>query len=200
MTDPKKQAPPHSKPDPGKDGLTREDAILYLFGLLFAVLMAFFMDTNQQALERGLTAFSQHARAQVEVAADPAAKLNFLRYDYATTMMPSITARANVSIMVGTLLALMGTFLIVRGVRESPLTAEAAQGNEFSFKFAASSPGLVLALLGCIIITVAIWKGGGIEIQDGQTSGRVSSGVSAEETEDALQSIEEALDELRGEE
>jgi len=182
------------KNPPEPDRFTKEDGILYLFGLLFAVLMALFMNSSQQDLERGLTAFSAHARGQVEATVDPAVKLNFLRYDYATTMMPSITTRANVSIMVGTLLALMGTFLIVRGVRESPVTAEGAKGKEFTFKFAASSPGLVLALLGCIIITVAIWKGGGIEIRDGGSSSKPTVASREDPGQDARNAIREFLD------
>ncbi len=176
-----------------EDRLTTEDVVLYIFGLVVALLVVIFMYSSQTSEEARMARFAATAEAMSHEAASASTKANLLRYAFSAAVFPSTTARANVSLMVGTLLALMGSFLIVRGVRDSPISGEASTTEKFQVKFAASSPGLVLALLGCTIIGLTIWRGSKFEIIETPVSESAPVGSSPENLEDLGRAARESL-------
>lgn len=149
-----------------RDGFTPEDLILYVFGFaLLGVLAAFFWTLNGQMhrlIDEKLTGFKmttanpavvmmlENRFLEVQMDADA------LRYQYASAVLLSRSARTNAAFMIGATLALMGSFIIIREVRGSGCEGSGSVTNKGRVKVAVSSPGVSALVLGTIIILTTL--------------------------------------------
>lgn len=110
------------------------------------------------------------------------------RYQHAAASTFSNAARTNVAFLVGTIIALAGCLVIVRRVRETPVEASWNAGAALRTRLATSSPGIVLASLGTVIIVSTILADDSVVVEDtGITSlpgWTVVAGAAQQETGD----------------
>ncbi len=176
--EPPRKAPPSSPwARVFRNGFTPEDAVLYAFGLLLVwVLMTFFNHVDVQ-MQQVLQDVRQHKPPAVAAGSAIATSLqnrslelqldlNVIRYKYAGAALASRAARNNAAFLIGAVLSLMGTFIVIRGVREGRAKADMSVGENLRFSLATASPGALTILLGTIIIVVALVSREQVDVKD----------------------------------
>lgn len=142
-----------------------EDVILYAFSGALLILLGFFFHLQTTHLKDGLLTGNPASESEefglITEDADRsfmAAQLHLTvrRYRLAAALAYTKTARANAGFLIGSLMALLGALIVVRRVRETPTGADWEAAKVLSLKFATSSPGLVLAFLGTLVIVSSI--------------------------------------------
>ncbi|HEX2188407.1 MAG TPA: hypothetical protein VHG51_05885 [Longimicrobiaceae bacterium] len=88
------------------------------------------------------------------------------RYQHAAASTFSNAARTNVAFLVGTIISLTGCLVIVRRVRETPVEASWDAGTALRSRLTTSSPGIVLASLGTVIIVSTIFADDSVVVED----------------------------------
>jgi hypothetical protein len=150
---------------------TPEDLILYVFCLLLVAFCAFYFLNLQELNDKDL--LTTHDREMLsdlkikDADGDDHIKIAFIkaqlllinkRYEFSTRF-----ARANafvkyIGFMVGTLLTILGTMIVIRGVRESAITTEIEAAQKARVKFITSSPGIFIVFAGTLIIMSTVLK------------------------------------------
>lgn len=87
------------------------------------------------------------------------------RYHQATATMLARVWTRQLGFITGMLLALVGAAFILGRLSESP-TKLAGEGQGFKAALETSSPGLVLAVLGTLLMALTIWIPFGVETRD----------------------------------
>ena len=152
---------PNPEPPAGRTiaGVHVEDVILYLFSLALLAVIAFALLRSEgliagklvlQAPPRSETSDIAHSYLNAQV------DLSVRRYQQANGALLARTARINGAFLLGASMLLLGCLLVVRRVRESPLTSKMEAGRRASFELVTSSPGSYMAFLGTIIIVVCL--------------------------------------------
>ncbi len=86
-------------------------------------------------------------------------QLVYKRYELSTKVSRTIAYIKFIGFLIGTLLVLLGTMLVIRGVRDHAISGTGEGMNNFKFSLAVSSPGMFLTLIGAIIMVATIIKG-----------------------------------------
>ena len=182
---------PIEEPPPPSGGsakaFTREDVVLYCFGAALATALIVFFAYQTLHLSSSLSPEKHSERADVwrpnegmDTSSRAISAFMYAfshRYEYATHGLIATTARTNAAFIVGVVIALMGCFVVVRGVRESPIRGSFSAGATLNLTRAnltMSSPGLFLASLGVTVILVSLFKTDQPRLEDPEM--RIDSG------------------------
>ncbi len=133
---------------------TVEDVVLYIFGVSVMVIVGLFLVQAQEQLEIKIV----HDGAAVNEAGgiDGNIRITQLKYKFASKILLSNSTRKNIAFLVGTLLAILGCMIIIRGVRDSPFEGEVNAFERAKVKIKASSPGIVVVLCGTLILILSV--------------------------------------------
>ena len=153
----------------GKDETIHpEDRTLYFIACLVLLILTGFFASSRLTLTHRLNTLSTslHNGAETLATEDPAfrevallvtqLRLNAARYDYASALAMVRAQRTETGFLIGAVLALLGTVVVVRGVRDSPVDIEAETSRVWRLKLATSSPGIVLAVLGVAVVVTCL--------------------------------------------
>jgi hypothetical protein len=143
---------------------TIEDVMLYVFGIGIMVFLGFFLIQAQEQLN--LQVPNNTKGNCVENSRDPNVQITQLKYDYAGKILLSNSTRKNIAFLVGTILAIFGCMIVIRGVRESPIEGELSAFEKAKIKVKTSSPGIFIVLCGCVIVALSIFVKDKYDIQD----------------------------------
>jgi hypothetical protein len=161
---------------PASRRFTAEDAVLYLLGVCLLLWPAWFfarsMDQLQSGPESALQVIARDWKpATIGIGADRylAAQLYVTasRHEYASRLLIANSSRNNSGFVVGTLLAVMGCFLVIRGVRDSTINASVKATSHGNVRVLMTSPGVFVATLGTAIIIVTLLNNAKSELSDG---------------------------------
>lgn len=133
----------------------KEDLFIYfvIFGLMGACF--FFFYESFERLEQQVVApkvASEDVRYQALL------EYHAMRYNFTGNALISNASRSYMGFFLGTILCLLGAMIVIRRLRTEP--TELGTGESLGgFKIRSSSPGLIIASLGTIIIVASlIWK------------------------------------------
>ncbi|MBC6989591.1 MULTISPECIES: hypothetical protein [Hymenobacter] len=169
---------PASAPGFFSADFTPEDLILYVFCFLLVGFVAFYFTSVNAA--SGADFMSAHDKVMVDRLAldampDDRLRANLIkaqlqiaykRYEYGARFEHTNSLIKYIGFMVGTLLAILGAVVVVKGVRDSPIGFEAEGLERARIKFTASSPGVFLAFIGGSIIITTIVHGIAANVED----------------------------------
>ena len=161
-------------------GFTPEDLVLYTLSLLLIIfLWMTFSDLRASETEllrslskpvidnwkpespntrgAGLGALNENdmnfLRAQVVITA--------MRYQQGSITTAALSTRKNLGFMVGTIIAIIGCIVVIRGVREIlPIEAKGALKDRAEIALTTSSPGVFIVFMGSIIILATVLTSG----------------------------------------
>ncbi|UOQ69052.1 hypothetical protein [Hymenobacter volaticus] len=147
---------------------TYEDVILYLFCFLLVGFIAFYFTSINES--HGVDFMSSHDKVMMDklvIEPMPGDKLRenlikaqlqiaYKRYEHGARFEHTNSLIKFIGFLVGTLLAILGAVVVVKGVRDSPIGFEAEGLERARIKFTASSPGVFLAFIGGGIIVTTI--------------------------------------------
>ena len=154
--------------------LNREDLLLYTIAILLIVFFSFFfvriqiqndlpvyskLDQEMLANLRFNKNVENHSvnqeflKAQLQVV--------YKRYELANKIARTIAYIKFIGFLVGTLLVLVGTILVVRGIRnhEIAFSNEIPTSVSNKISFVTNSPGIWITLIGAVIMISTILKG-----------------------------------------
>lgn len=203
---------PAQEPSPATARIAKEDVILYSFTGVFVVLMGVFFAFVMFQLDARLLDGAEGNVEDIATVVDADTHKSFLaaqvylsmkRYEHAAASVYSDAARTNVAFLVGVLLSLLGSLIIVRRVRESPIKAGVDAPQLFRFDIATSSPGIFLVFLGTVLMAITILKSDHVAVQDGGIthpptviSVTPSSNTGATLSEEAKTQAQQAIEDL----
>jgi hypothetical protein len=179
--DPISPTPPPAEPARAADAFTREDGVLYVFCfLLLGFIAAYFLHVGQQTNEDILSPLDQEMVRSFKLKNPPdslreTTQTNFLkaqlllvyqRYEFSNRFARTNSYIRFISFLVGTLVTLLGMMVVIRGVRETPFNLNLDSPQRIALKLQASSPGLILACAGTLIIMATILKTSEANLQD----------------------------------
>jgi len=143
---------------------TIEDVILYVFGIGIMIFLGLFLTQAQKQLNVQVLNYAKEN--SVKNSLDVNVQIAQLRYDYADKILLSNSTRKNIAFLVGTILAIFGCLIVIRGVRDSPIEGEVSALEKAAIKVKTSSPGVMIVLCGCIIIALSIFVKDKYDIRD----------------------------------
>ncbi len=153
---------------------TWEDITLYLLCFTLVIFLGFYFytmpDKNKtdgiatSAIYKDLEIVNGHSDASNYLKAQ--LQLIHRRYDFANNVAKSNVLLKYVAFLVGTLLTVLGTSVVIRGVRNSTTNLEGGNGSA-KISFSIASPGVVVVVSGTLIILFSIYKGHEVSYEDG---------------------------------
>ena len=157
---------------------TYEDFVLYLFCFLLVGFLAFYF-TGVNA-SSGADFMSAHDKAMMDRLAleniphdelranliRSQLQIAYKRYEFGARAQHTNSLIKYIGFMVGTLLAILGAVVVVKGVRDGPIGFEAEGLERAKIKFTASSPGVFLAFIGGGIVMTTILHGIDAKVDD----------------------------------
>jgi len=152
-------------------GFTPEDAVLYFLTL---ILLAFIW-LNLSAIRRNEaesirsisddvlqlwhpTPYDQDSNINMDFLRAQVAN-TAMRYHLASASTAAISARQNIAFIIGALVTLLGSIIVIRGVRESAISADGKAGH-IRFRLITSSPGVFMIAIGCALVAFTVWQSG----------------------------------------
>lgn len=133
--------------------LTKEDFLLYVIVSCLSIFLGWYLFNSQEELLSTIDYRMDHIKTE-EVKVLEAAKM---RYEFAGKVLISNSTRINLGFLVGSVMCLLGTILEIKKARVELLEASGGDNKKnISFSFKTNSPGIFLALLGTLIITLSI--------------------------------------------
>lgn len=162
--------------------ITAEEIILYCLTLIILIGLSFYfwhiLSSTAQPHE---SAFIKEDVSGLKISSDkiPAneqlrlewmkAQLQIVskRYELASRLNVTYAYVKYISFVVGAVLCLLGTIIIFKGVRPSPIEAGMSTDQQIRFKISTSSPGAFMTFLGtAIIITSITFRGEVVKTND----------------------------------
>ncbi|MCO6452679.1 MAG: hypothetical protein J5I90_17995 [Caldilineales bacterium] len=155
-------------------GFNVEDLILYVFSvILIAVFALFFYQHYTKTVQpeaesvlasdwltpSGSDICTDYVKAQVTNIA--------YRYQQARIATATNAVRRSLGFLIGTIGFLLGCIIVIRGVRNSPIEAEASASESMRLKVVTSSPGLLIVILSTIILLSVMFLDDKVEVTDG---------------------------------
>ena len=162
---------------------TAEDLILYLFCIgLVTFLGIYFWELKGNEFHKTIPIPGEKELIEsIKISQgkgldnDSKVKTDFLRaqlvlihrrYQFASKISRYNTILRQIGFLIGTLLVVLGTMIVIRGVRDSNIDLEIKGLERAKIKFTTSSPGIFLAFIGSLVIIVTIIKGGATSFDD----------------------------------
>lgn len=128
-----------------------EDILLYI---TFLALLAFIAVYFREAREFVFTEIKQKQPAQANAVETMMLSTNAAKYEFANKVLVSNSTRTNITMMVGTLLCMIGGLFIVRKVRdkiEFNASAESVKGE-----LKTTLPGVYIIALGTLLLIISV--------------------------------------------
>jgi hypothetical protein len=122
--------------------------------------------------------------------------LNKKRYDLGSQLVIANMTRKNIGFLIGTLLALLGCIIVVRRIRNMPLSASGNVSGQ-SFSLLTASPGVLLVVMGSIMIIATILRSDEVYVHDFDpvspliTEGKKVDSNAKKEADDELNKLEQ---------
>jgi len=154
-------------------GFNIEDLILYVFSvLLITVFSVFFYQHYTKTVQpeaesvlasawltpSGTDLCTDYIKAQVTNIA--------YRYQQARIATATNAVRRSLGFLIGTIGFMLGCIIVIRGVRDTPIEAEASANETIRLKLVTSSPGLVIVVLSTIIILSIMFLNDKVQVMD----------------------------------
>ncbi|QNL22645.1 hypothetical protein HZR84_12055 [Hyphobacterium sp. CCMP332] len=162
--------------------LTAEEIILYVLTLIILVGLSFyFWHILSSTAEPHASAFIKEDVIGLKISnekipANEQLRLEWMkaqlqivskRYELASRLNVTYAYVKYISFVVGAVLCLLGTIVIFKGVRPSPIEAGMSTDQQIRFKISTSSPGAFMTFLGtAIIITSITFRGEIVKTND----------------------------------
>ncbi len=162
--------------------LTAEEIILYVLTLIILVGLSFyFWHILSSTAEPHASAFIKEDVVGLKISnekipANEQLRLEWMkaqlqivskRYELASRLNVTYAYVKYISFVVGAVLCLLGTIVIFKGVRPSPIEAGMSTDQQIRFKISTSSPGAFMTFLGtAIIITSITFRGEIVKTND----------------------------------
>lgn len=156
---------------PYKNRIHREDLLLYIVSVvLISFFIAYFVRIQQHNDKPVFNELDTEMFKNLQLK-DPEQirpeheflkaqlQLVYKRYELTTKVSRTIAYIKFIGFIVGTLLVLLGTMVVIRGIRHHDFNASGEGIEKFRFSLSLSSPGMFLCLIGTIIMIATILKG-----------------------------------------
>ena len=88
------------------------------------------------------------------------------RYQQARIATATNAVRRSLGFLIGTIGFLLGCIIVIRGVRDTPVEAEASANETIRIKLITSSPGIVIVVLSTIIILSVMFLDDKVQVTD----------------------------------
>jgi hypothetical protein len=172
------------------ENFNKEDAFLYLVTIGLLCFLGWYFHLSQQQMISKIDYKLDHINTE-EIKILEAAKM---RYEFAGKVLISNSTRINLSFLIGSVMCLLGTLLVIRKARMDSFEASGSDNSKnLLFSIKTTSPGIVLAILGTVILicSIAIKDEYYITDNDSITDGIVSNQNDNQDENKGLEGNEE---------
>lgn len=149
-----------------REGFTPEDVVLYLLSFVMIASFVFIFQKSQEREKELIGSLSGQVIEQWAVGAEDDRDLTHMRAQVVVTAMlyhqgsvttAALSTRLNLGFLVGTVITIIGCIIVIRGVRESAISADLSVPQKLQATFTTASPGVFIALLGAVILGITLY-------------------------------------------
>jgi hypothetical protein len=163
-----------SAPEPAPVRTTVEEYILYGFGVVmlvvFAIMFGRVESREYEIAKRSASPLAAWAPAPTDdrdlAFLKAQLTLSGLRYGQAERATTAIGVRRNFGFLVGTIIALLGCVVAIRGTRGSPIGFAAEHRTFGKYRLDTTSSGAFIVLIGGIIILATVINNDRVQVED----------------------------------